>query len=179
VQRCCDSISISEPEYASNNVKAVLATPCRLQRLSGLILKEKFTRGVLRRRQESTLCFSKADLFIVKSLKKTFLLYSRAEENWRCGRVYSGTTDLRLACRLRSIWRPEEHPGQETRQAIRCLPVPSLSGWLAHIQRLRKVCIAGLCGVIYRYCSTGRWAAGLIGCLRKWWLTAEALKGGD
>jgi hypothetical protein len=43
--------------------------------------------------------------------------------------VSSGTTDLRLACRVRITWRPEEYPGQETRQAIRCLPVPSLSGW--------------------------------------------------
>jgi hypothetical protein len=132
VQRCCDSIRISEPEYASNNVKAVLATPCRLQRLSGLILKEKFTRGVLRRRQESTLCFSKADLFIVKSLKKTFLLYSRAQENWRCGRVSSGTTDLRLACRL-----PAEHletrgaswSGDKTGNPLSPCPPPGQAGW--------------------------------------------------
>jgi hypothetical protein len=72
-----------------------------------------------------------------------------AAVNWRCGHVSSGTTDLRLACRVRSILETRGAPRSGDKTGNPMSPRPLLVR-LAHIQRLRKVCIAGLCGVIYR-----------------------------
>jgi hypothetical protein len=103
------------PNTPQNNVEADLANPC-----SRLMSKERSTRGGLRRREESPSCFSKGDLFIVRSPRKTLLLQSSGRKL----AVWAGTSDLRLACQVRSIWRTRGDPRQETRQAIRCLPVP-------------------------------------------------------
>jgi hypothetical protein len=117
---------------------------------------------------------SAKEIYSSSDLLERLCCCSRAEENWRCG-LEQATCALLARCG--AFGGPEETPvRRQDRQSVVSL---SLLVRPAHIQRLRKVCIAGLCGVIYRYRSTGRWAAGLIGCLRRWWLIVEALKGGD